>query len=1089
MILLNLKTPRNGSIRPVVLAGMLLLSAGTARAAVFYISPSGSDASPGTQSQPLRSFARAFSLMAGGDELVLLDGVYTPATTGVIDWDAGALSSNQIPSGLSAAQRTVVRAQTPGNARLEGDFFVGRSSRKDSYILFRGLKVMGNGQFYNTAHNVLKECFFSGGFGIGTNDHDQGNTHNLVEDCVIAARNRRIVASNYRADNNVWRRVVVRGDGCNTAECAGSGNPNVRFTVYNSKHCSVQNMVILDSVLDGGEPYGDFATAQHAGAGAETPLEGNEWIGCLSLNSEDTGFHMEADSSVAPSHRLSHCVVVGRAAASSAGGINLGGDKGAVVENCTVVFRAPTTSSLLRRYDNSQNAVTRNSVAVGDAAYGVVRGGSASYLNVFGSFSGSRLYSTAVSPGDIASDPRNDGPAPSLKHPVRIEEGSALKGAAGGADVGANVLFKTGLDGTRHGDAGYNGATAAPLWPWPNEDKVKAFLCDDLGETRGLCSASSLTRYVWEMLGNPMPQDIYGGGTAQDTEAPTAPQNVAVQAASSASLTAQWAASADNVGVAGYRLDVSTDPGFAALWPGYDGLNVGNVTQAAVTGLAEDTLYHLRVKAYDAAGNLSTPGGPASARTPAAPASSTDTTTAASTGIAVGDPWRFFKGVSAPPAGWAAASFDDGAWPEGPTGIGYGDGDDATVLSDMMNGYLTVYARKAFPVADPGAVSRMVFTLDYDDGYVAYLNGVEVARGHMPAGTPSHDTPANSHEAGTPVTVDLTARKGLLVAGRNVLAVEVHNDGLGSSDLSLAPALALDFSSGQTADAEPPSAPSGLVLTAQAPDALLLSWAAASDNVGVTDYRLDLSQDPNFGGFASGYADRSLGNVLEARLTGLSADTLYHARLRARDGAGNVSSVSATVSCRTPAPPSAPPVISNVRAVNVTRNGAVVLWTTDVPATSQVEYGRTGDYGSLSPKDGTLATSHTVVLSNLSGRTYYHYRAISTNAAGQTSVSYNNTFRTAKRAPGPAGQVSPSVFTPVPADGRNDQAVFDPEVVRVLIYDMGGREVFEARGDGVSPIVWTGRDGAGRVVESGAYVATLTDLDDETVSCLIVVAK
>ena len=51
--------------------------------------------------------------------------------------------------------------------------------------------------------------------------------------------------------------------------------------------------------------------------------------------------------------------------------------------------------------------------------------------------------------------------------------------------------------------------------------------------------------------------------------------------------------------------------------------------------------------------------------------------------VAVGEEWAFFKGVEAVPPGWNDLGFDDSSWLRGPTGIGYSDNDDATVLSDM----------------------------------------------------------------------------------------------------------------------------------------------------------------------------------------------------------------------------------------------------------------------------------------------------------------------------------------------------------------------------------------------------------------------
>lgn len=302
----------------------IVLSYNSPLAVTFYISPGGSDSNPGTESQPLLTFVKAFSAMRGGDELVLLDGVYTPSTTGVIDWDASPKSSNSIPSGLSVSAMTYIHAKNFGKVVVEGDLFIGRSSRKDSYIKIQGIIFKGHGHLYNTSYDTIKECSFSNGFTIGTNDHNNGNTHNLVEDVAIIASQKRIIANNYRADYNVWRRVVIRGDGCNTSSCTGSRNPNVRFTIYNSKFCSAQNVIIVDSILGGGSRYADFATAQHSSATAETPLESNEWLGCISMNSEDNPFQMEADHSVAPSHHLENCVAVGNETPSSLTGINLG---------------------------------------------------------------------------------------------------------------------------------------------------------------------------------------------------------------------------------------------------------------------------------------------------------------------------------------------------------------------------------------------------------------------------------------------------------------------------------------------------------------------------------------------------------------------------------------------------------------------------------------------------------------------------------------------------------------------------------------------------------------------------------------------
>lgn len=95
--------------------------------------------------------------------------------------------------------------------------------------------------------------------------------------------------------------------------------------------------------------------------------------------------------------------------------------------------------------------------------------------------------------------------------------------------------------------------------------------------------------------------------------------------------------------------------------------------------------------------------------------------------VDAGEVWRYFKGTEAPPADWNQPGFDDAGWLSGPTGIGYGDGDDATILSDMEGNYLTVFCRKTFDVTNPDAVDELILQVSIDDGFYAYLNGVEVA--------------------------------------------------------------------------------------------------------------------------------------------------------------------------------------------------------------------------------------------------------------------------------------------------------------------------------------------------------------------------
>ena len=151
--------------------------------------------------------------------------------------------------------------------------------------------------------------------------------------------------------------------------------------------------------------------------------------------------------------------------------------------------------------------------------------------------------------------------------------------------------------------------------------------------------------------------------------------------------------------------------------------------------------------------------------------------------------WRYAKGTAPYPAGWRSLEFDDSAWLSGPTGIGYGDGDDRTVLSDMRGNYWSIAARHVFDLAreELDALGDLYLEIAYDDGFVMHLNGVEIARGAL--GNPGEEVPHNAaaglHDANE--FESFAFPKSLLRAGGNVLAAQVHNNTLGSSDLSFIP--------------------------------------------------------------------------------------------------------------------------------------------------------------------------------------------------------------------------------------------------------------------------------------------------------------
>ena len=171
--------------------------------------------------------------------------------------------------------------------------------------------------------------------------------------------------------------------------------------------------------------------------------------------------------------------------------------------------------------------------------------------------------------------------------------------------------------------------------------------------------------------------------------------------------------------------------------------------------------------------------------------------------LEIGDPGRYFKGTAEPSLGpgrqpstaWTEIGFADDpgttAWEQGPQGYGYSN--DAselqyvrTLLNDMRGGYLSFYVRLPLELTEEqmATFSQLRAEVHYDDAFVLYLNGTRIAAsGDIDGNPPAHDRSANG--AGEPPTasIDLTAHRDLLVAGNNILALQVHNASIsGSSD-------------------------------------------------------------------------------------------------------------------------------------------------------------------------------------------------------------------------------------------------------------------------------------------------------------------
>lgn len=166
-----------------------------------------------------------------------------------------------------------------------------------------------------------------------------------------------------------------------------------------------------------------------------------------------------------------------------------------------------------------------------------------------------------------------------------------------------------------------------------------------------------------------------------------------------------------------------------------------------------------------------------------------DTSISPQTLVAEGSVWKYLDNGTDQGTVWIANGFDDSAWASGPAQLGYGDGDEATVVGfggNAQNKHITTYFRHSFNVADTANITGLNLRVQRDDGAVIYINGQEVWRTNMPLTDINHQTLATGAVGGANENTfyEFAVSPALLQAGQNVIAVSVHQSDPASSDLS-----------------------------------------------------------------------------------------------------------------------------------------------------------------------------------------------------------------------------------------------------------------------------------------------------------------
>jgi hypothetical protein len=164
-----------------------------------------------------------------------------------------------------------------------------------------------------------------------------------------------------------------------------------------------------------------------------------------------------------------------------------------------------------------------------------------------------------------------------------------------------------------------------------------------------------------------------------------------------------------------------------------------------------------------------------------------------------GSTWRYLDtGVAPPSTNWrGGGTFDDSTWKSGLAKLGFGDGDEKTLINrglmdagsdgdaTFFTQYTSYYFRRSVTVVGAADFDQLTFRLRRDDGAIIYLNGTEVVRTNMPSGTISHTTYASTVVDGADEDTfySFTVPAATLKEGANIIAAEVHQANPTSSDV------------------------------------------------------------------------------------------------------------------------------------------------------------------------------------------------------------------------------------------------------------------------------------------------------------------
>ncbi len=153
-----------------------------------------------------------------------------------------------------------------------------------------------------------------------------------------------------------------------------------------------------------------------------------------------------------------------------------------------------------------------------------------------------------------------------------------------------------------------------------------------------------------------------------------------------------------------------------------------------------------------------------------------------------GADWQYLAGAH-PKGAWMQPDFNAKKWRTSAAGFGYNDNDNKTILKDMKDHYTVVYIRKPFNIPELDNIQELALVVKYDDAFIAYLNGKEILRVGVFDNSGARASDIEEHESKNWEYFKIDNHRSLLREGKNVLAIEGHNEDDNSRCFTLNPYL------------------------------------------------------------------------------------------------------------------------------------------------------------------------------------------------------------------------------------------------------------------------------------------------------------